>query len=73
MSRDDLKDLYKERSSFFRAIKYLIDSGLVERNEIRINVVRYRLTLTGQFLARILCSLIDNPKEIKELKYVLRL
>jgi DNA-binding MarR family transcriptional regulator len=72
IKKDDVKDIYSERSSFFRSIRYLVDSGLVERNEVRRNVVYYRLTLSGQLLARVLCSLVDNPTPIKGLKYALR-
>lgn len=68
-----MKELYSEKKSFFRAMRYLVDSGLVERIEIRINVVHYRLTLSGQILARMLCSLSDTPKEIKTLAHALKI
>lgn len=72
VARGEVEDLYVHKTSFLKGIKYLIESGYVERVELKVNVVRYRLTLSGQFLARILCALADNPKEIKEMKYVLR-
>ena len=73
ITRLELRELYSEKKSFFRAMKYLIDSGLVERVEVRINVVHYRLTLSGQILARMLCNLSDSPKEIKALARVLKI
>ena len=73
ITRTEVKELYAEKKSFFRAMKYLVDSGLVERVEIRINVVHYRLTLSGQILARMLCGLSDTPKEIKALASALKI
>jgi len=73
ITRSEVKELYAEKKSFFRAMKYLVDSGLVERIEVRINVVHYRLTLSGQILARMLCGLCDSPKEIKTLAHVLKI
>lgn len=73
ITRTEVKELYAEKKSFFRAMKYLVDSGLVERVEIRINVVNYRLTLIGQILARMLCNLSDTPKEIKALASALKI
>lgn len=72
ITRPEVKELYSEKKSFFRAMKYLIDSGLVERVELRINVVHYKLTLTGQILSRMLCNLSDTPREIKSLAGVLK-
>lgn len=72
ITRIELRELYAEKKSFFRAMKYLVGSGLVERIEVRINVVHYRLTLPGQILARMLCNLSDTPKEIKALSGALK-
>jgi len=66
ISREDVSDLYSTRSSFYRAIMYLVESGLVEKVEIRINVVRYRLTWKGELLARVICGLADMPEQFKE-------
>lgn len=66
ISRRDVSELYKGRTSFFRAVTYLIESGLVERVEIKTNVVRYRLTLKGELLARIICGLVDMPEQFKD-------
>jgi hypothetical protein len=73
ISRLEVKELYSEKKSFFRSMRYLIESGLVERVEVRVNVVYYRLTLSGQILARMLCNLSDNPSEIKSLARVLKI
>jgi len=73
IDRGDVSDLYGYRSSFLKSVKYLVDSGYVERVELKVNVVKYRLTVTGQFLARVLCALADNPNEIKALKLALRI
>ncbi len=73
ITRSEVKELYSEKKSFFRSAKYLMDSGLVERVEVRINVVHYRLTLPGQILARMLCNLSDIPKEIKTLARVFKI
>ena len=77
ISRNDVSELYRSKSSFFKSIRYLIDSVLVERVEIRYNVVRYRLTWRGEALARIICGLSDMPEQFKEdaslLKILLKL
>lgn len=73
ITRAEVKELYAEKKSFFRAMKYLVDSGLVDRVEIRINVVHYQLTLSGQILARMLCNLSDTPREIKALSSALKI
>ncbi len=69
ISYDELKDLYKCRSAFKRSIKYLIDSKYVYSQRIKYNRVIYSLTLTGEFLARILCNMIDLPDEIRRMKW----
>lgn len=66
ISRDEVSELYKSKSSFFKSIRYLLDSKLVERVEIRANVVRYRLTWKGELLARVICGLSDMPEQFKE-------
>lgn len=71
-TRDDTKELYSARQSFHIGMRYLIDSGFVERVEFKVNLVGFRLTLKGEFLARILCTLHDNPPEIQTLKWSLR-
>lgn len=77
ISRNDVSELYRSKSSFFKSIRYLIDSVLVERVEIHYNVVRYRLTWRGEALARIICGLADMPEQFKEdaslLKILLKL
>jgi len=73
IDRADVNELYGYRSSFLKSIKYLVDSGYVERVELKVNVVKYKLSITGQFLARVLCALADNPNEIKALKFTLRI
>jgi hypothetical protein len=72
IKREQVNEIYSSRVSFYRGVKYLIDSGYIEREELRINVPVFRLTASGQLLARLLCSLSDNPKEIKELSSALR-
>lgn len=77
ISRNDVSELYKSKSSFFKSVRYLLDSDLVERVEIRYNVVRYRLTWRGEALARIICGLADMPEQFKDdaslLKVLLKL
>lgn len=71
MKKSELKDIYSSSIGFYRSMRYLVASGYVEKVEIKNNVVFYRLTLAGQLLARLLCSLDDNPEEIKNLKFVI--
>ncbi len=73
ITRNDVKELYSTRQSFHKGIRYLIDSKFIERVEVKMNVVAFRLTLKGEFIARILCTLHDNPPEIRALKWALRL
>lgn len=73
VTRKDVTEFYSNRQSFHKGIKYLIDSKLIDRVEIKVNVVGFKLTLKGEFLARILCTLHDNPREIKSLKWALRI
>lgn len=73
IDRVDVNELYGYRSSFLKSVKYLVESGYIERVELKVNVVKYKLSVTGQFLARILCALADNPNEIKALKLALRI
>lgn len=72
ISREDVSDLYSTRSSFYRSIMYLVDSGLVEKVELKVNVVRYRLSWKGELLARVLCGLSDVPEQFKEESSLLR-
>lgn len=65
-SREDLSDIYHSKSSFFKAVRYLIDSGLVEKVEVKVNSVMYRLTWKGELLARVICGLSDMPEQFKE-------
>lgn len=67
IARKEVSDIYTSRVSFYRGMKYLIDSGYVDREEIKINMPIFRLSVSGQLLARLLCSMQDNPKEIRHL------
>jgi hypothetical protein len=72
ITKNDVTELYGTRAGFYNAMMYLVRSGFVEKIEFKTNVVQYKLTLSGQLLARLLCSLVDNPNEVKNLKFVLR-
>lgn len=72
IKRSEISEIYSSRVSFYRGVRYLIESGYIEREEIKINMPMFKLTASGQLLARLLCSLSDNPKEIKELSSTLR-
>jgi len=65
---NDLKDLYKSKISFKRAINYLVKCNFIHKNIIEYSKVEYSLTLSGELLARILCSLPDAPPEYKEVQ-----
>lgn len=61
----DTKELYKNRTAFYRAVNYLINSGLVRKKRSATQMSIYQLTLRGEMLARILITLEDIPQEIR--------
>ncbi len=63
--KEELAGIYKGRSSFFRGMQYLVDSGLVEKVQLHVNAVCYRLTIRGSLLAKVLCGLPDVPEQFK--------
>ena len=65
---DQVKDIYKSKISFKRAINYLLQCNFIHKNIIEYNNVEYSLTLSGELLARILCSLPDIPEGYKEVQ-----
>lgn len=68
MPYGDVKDIYKSKVSFKRVISYLLKCNLIHKNIIEYNNVEYSLTLSGELLSRILCSLPDVPAEYKEVQ-----
>jgi len=58
-------DLYKNRMSFYRSIKYLRDANLINATKENKKYI-FELTLKGEIMARILLSLPDVPEEKKE-------
>jgi len=70
---DDLKIFYKSRISFHASINYLMNAGIIAKERMRSNASYYALSLSGELLARILCSLPDLPERYKNLKWTLRL
>ncbi len=68
MSYAGVKDIYKSKISFKRAVNYLLKCNFIHKNIIEYNNVEYSLTLSGELLARILCSLPDVPEQYKEVQ-----
>lgn len=70
----ELKEIYISRISFYKAMKYLITSGLVAKTSINKEKIRvlYKLTLKGEIMARILVTLVDQPPEFKRLSTLLK-
>jgi len=66
---DQLRDLYTSKLSFKRAAKYLEVSKYLQKNRIDYNKVEYSLTMSGEMLARLLCSLPDIPEQFKAVKW----
>ena len=64
--RRNLRDFYRSESSFYKAIRYLEDSGIVSF-EYNQGVRMYFLTEKGIILARILCEMPEVPARIKRL------
>ena len=62
----DARPIYKSYVSFYRATKYLMESGLLRKKRDIRNHSIYTLTLKGEILARVLCTLIDNPPEVRD-------
>lgn len=61
----DVKEIYSSKVSFRRAINYLINANYIQKNRFDYSTVEYSLTLSGELLARILCSLPDIPEQYK--------
>jgi len=70
----DLKEIYISRISFYKAMKYLITSGLIKKTSINKEKTRvlYKLTLKGEILARIIVTLSDQPPEFRKLSMMLK-
>ena len=65
----DFKDIYKHKVAFYRAIKYLMNSQLVYKEN---GSEEYKLTLNGDILSRILLTLTDVPEHLRQYSRVLR-
>ena len=68
----DVKSIYKNRASFYRSVKYLIDSGLVRKERKGEHFSEYHLTLRGEMLSRILITMADVPPEVRRYVSVFR-
>lgn len=66
VNKRDVKEIYCSYVSFYRATKYLIDSGLLVKHRDHNHKSFYKLTLKGEVLARIVGGLRDMPEEVKQ-------
>jgi len=67
----ELRDIYHSKLSFKRAVNYLVEGKYLYKNRIDYDKVEYSLTISGEMLARLLCSLPDLPDHFKEIRWKL--
>lgn len=65
------KEIFKNRMSFYRSIKYLKEAGLI-KIEKESNRYLFSLTLKGEIFSRILLTLPDIPDVQKQFHNLLR-
>jgi predicted transcriptional regulator len=67
VNRRDVRGIYSSYVSFYRASKYLVDSGLLVKHRDQNHKSFYSLTLRGEILARIIAGLKGQPEEYQKL------
>jgi hypothetical protein len=71
INRADTKHIYTNQRSFYSAIKYLKDVGLVGQRGgkgDRDNEPTYELTLSGMVFTMMLANIKVSPEKIREMK-----
>jgi DNA-binding PadR family transcriptional regulator len=65
---NEVRKFYSSQSSFYRAINYLEESGIISYQTDKADKRRYYfLTEDGVALAKIICNLPDQDERIKRL------